>query len=93
MEACFLPVLRAHGYGPLPVNFLGKAATFNLLYAFPLLLIGSGPFWVCEMSTTLARNTFTKPSISWRSRPGASTTRSNGRRARSRWRGPCPMTA
>ena len=36
--ACFLPVLRAHGYGPLPVNFLGKAATFNLLYAFPMLL-------------------------------------------------------
>ena len=31
-------VLRAHGYGPLPVNFLGKAATFNLLYAFPMLL-------------------------------------------------------
>ena len=33
-----LTVLRAHGYGPLPVNFLGKAATFNLLYAFPMLL-------------------------------------------------------
>jgi cardiolipin synthase (CMP-forming) len=36
--ACFLPVLRRHGYGPLPVHFLGKAATFNLLYAFPMLL-------------------------------------------------------
>jgi CDP-diacylglycerol--glycerol-3-phosphate 3-phosphatidyltransferase len=36
--ACFLPVLRRNGYGPLPVNFLGKAATFNLLYAFPMLL-------------------------------------------------------
>jgi len=36
--ACFLPVLRRHGYGPLPVTFLGKAATFNLLYAFPMLL-------------------------------------------------------
>ena len=33
-----LLLLRAHGYGPLPVNFLGKAATFNLLYAFPMLL-------------------------------------------------------
>ncbi|MGB8651547.1 MAG: CDP-alcohol phosphatidyltransferase family protein [Mycobacteriales bacterium] len=33
-----LPVLRRHGYGPLPVHFLGKAATFNLLYAFPMLL-------------------------------------------------------
>jgi cardiolipin synthase (CMP-forming) len=32
-------VLRRHGYGPLPVHFLGKAATLNLLYAFPLLLV------------------------------------------------------
>ena len=36
--ACTLPVLRQHGYGPLPVSFIGKAATFNLLYAFPMLL-------------------------------------------------------
>ena len=36
--ACTLPVLRRHGYGPLPVSFIGKAATFNLLYAFPMLL-------------------------------------------------------
>jgi cardiolipin synthase len=34
-----IPVLAHHGYGPLPVHFLGKAATFNLLYAFPLLLL------------------------------------------------------
>jgi len=28
------------GYGPaLPVHYLGKAATFNLLYAFPFLLL------------------------------------------------------
>lgn len=27
-------VLRRHGYPPLQVNFLGKAATFNLMYAF-----------------------------------------------------------
>ena len=39
--ACFLPVLRRHGYGPLPVSFMGKAATFNLLYAFPMLLAGT----------------------------------------------------
>ncbi len=37
LTAC-LPVLRKRGYGPLPVHFLGKAATFNLLYAFPMLL-------------------------------------------------------
>jgi CDP-diacylglycerol--glycerol-3-phosphate 3-phosphatidyltransferase len=36
-------VLRRFGYGPPPVHFLGKAATFNLLYAFPLLLLGTSP--------------------------------------------------
>jgi cardiolipin synthase (CMP-forming) len=34
-----IPLLARYGYGPLPVHFLGKAATFNLLYAFPLLLL------------------------------------------------------
>ena len=37
---CTLPVLRRHNLVALPVHFLGKAATFNLLYAFPLLLLG-----------------------------------------------------
>jgi len=33
------PVLANHGYGPLPVHFLGKSGTFALLYALPLLLM------------------------------------------------------
>lgn len=33
------PVLASHGHGPLPVHFLGKAGTFSLLYALPLLLM------------------------------------------------------
>ncbi|QBR91244.1 CDP-alcohol phosphatidyltransferase family protein [Nocardioides euryhalodurans] len=37
-----VPFLRTRGYSALPVHFLGKAATFNLLYAFPLLLLGDG---------------------------------------------------
>lgn len=37
-----VPILRTRGYSSLPVHFLGKAATFNLLYAFPLLLLGDG---------------------------------------------------
>jgi cardiolipin synthase (CMP-forming) len=37
-----LLVLRRHGYGPPPVHFIGKAATFCLLYAFPLLFLGDG---------------------------------------------------
>ena len=39
---CLVPFLRTRGYSALPVHFLGKAATFNLLYAFPLLFIGDG---------------------------------------------------
>lgn len=45
-----LPVLRRHGYGPLPVHYLGKAATFNLLYAFPLLLLADGDGAVADLA-------------------------------------------
>ncbi|GAA4729592.1 CDP-alcohol phosphatidyltransferase family protein [Pedococcus ginsenosidimutans] len=34
--------VKRHGQVGLPVHFVGKAATFNLLYAFPLLLLGQG---------------------------------------------------
>jgi cardiolipin synthase len=37
-----VPFLRTRGYSALPVHYLGKAATANLLYAFPLLLLGDG---------------------------------------------------
>ncbi len=39
--AATLPLLRRAGYGPPAVHYLGKAATFCLLYAFPLLLLGT----------------------------------------------------
>ncbi|HSF26116.1 MAG TPA: CDP-alcohol phosphatidyltransferase family protein, partial [Actinomycetes bacterium] len=52
LTAC-IPVLRRHGYGPLPVHFLGKAATFNLLYAFPLLLLGDGSTVVALLAKTI----------------------------------------
>ena len=48
--AGFLPLLRRAGYGPLPVSFLGKAATFNLLSGFPLLLLGEGDSLVSEIA-------------------------------------------
>jgi cardiolipin synthase len=35
------PILATHGYGPLPVHYLGKAGTFALLYAFPLLILAN----------------------------------------------------
>ena len=31
--------IKRAGYGPLKVTYIGKAATFNLLYAFPCLLL------------------------------------------------------
>ena len=33
-------ILANHGYGPLPVHHLGKVATFSLLYALPILMVG-----------------------------------------------------
>ncbi len=42
MIACLVPLLKTRGFSSLPVHFLGKAATFSLLYAFPLVLLGSG---------------------------------------------------
>jgi cardiolipin synthase len=36
-----LGVLRRHGYGPPPVHYVGKTATFVLLAAFPLLLLAA----------------------------------------------------
>ena len=37
-----VPLLRTRGYTSLPVHFLGKVATFFLLYAFPAVLLGDG---------------------------------------------------
>src|SRR4051794_36986364 len=37
--AVALLVLRAHGYGPPPVHYVGKTGTFVLLGAFPVILL------------------------------------------------------
>ncbi|GAA0427512.1 CDP-diacylglycerol--glycerol-3-phosphate 3-phosphatidyltransferase [Acrocarpospora corrugata] len=48
---CMVPILRRLGYGPaLPVHFLGKAATANLMYAFPLLFLAAHAGWYSEIS-------------------------------------------
>jgi cardiolipin synthase len=49
-----LPVLRARGYGPFEVNYLGKAATFNLLYAFPMLLLAQGASTAAQVARPVA---------------------------------------
>jgi len=38
-------ILTAKSLPPLKVTYLGKAATFNLLYAFPFLLLALHPGW------------------------------------------------
>jgi cardiolipin synthase (CMP-forming) len=43
-------LLRRHRYPPLNVSYLGKAATFCLLYAFPLLLIGAHDWAVSDVA-------------------------------------------
>lgn len=37
-----VPLLKTRGYTSLPVHLIGKAATFCLLYAFPMVLLGAG---------------------------------------------------
>jgi cardiolipin synthase len=51
--AICVAVMRRRGYGPFPVTYLGKAATFNLLYAFPLLLLAQGDSTLAEVSRAL----------------------------------------
>lgn len=53
LAAC-LPLLRRLGYGPFEVLYLGKAATFCLLYAFPLLLLAQGSSTVAELASPVA---------------------------------------
>jgi len=38
--AATLPILRSRGLTALPVTYIGKAATFALMSAFPLILLG-----------------------------------------------------
>jgi cardiolipin synthase len=44
-------VLANHGFGPLPVHHLGKVATFALLFALPILMLGlafPGITWITD---------------------------------------------
>jgi cardiolipin synthase len=46
--------LRRRGVAPPEVHYLGKAATFCLLYAFPLLLLGSHPGTLSDIARPIA---------------------------------------
>jgi len=47
-----LAVLRRYGYGPPPVHYVGKTATFLLLAAFPVLLLATE--WSAAATATAA---------------------------------------
>lgn len=51
--AVVLALLKRRGVTGLPVHFLGKAATFCLLYAFPLLLLGDGTWPLADAAKVL----------------------------------------
>lgn len=55
-----LPWLRSRGYTSLPVHYVGKMATFCLLYAFPLVLLGAG-----ETPFAVACRVFGWASVMW----------------------------
>ena len=48
-----LMMVRHYGYRALPVHFIGKAATFDLLWAFPVILMGQGDSTVSYTHLTL----------------------------------------
>jgi cardiolipin synthase len=52
--AVVLVWVRRYGYGALPVHFVGKAGTFNLLYAFPLLLLADGDSALAHVARPIA---------------------------------------
>jgi cardiolipin synthase len=49
-----LLALRRAGWPPLQVHYLGKAATFLLLYAFPMLLLADGNNPVASVAQPIA---------------------------------------
>ena len=65
--AVCIPLIRRHGYPPLPVQYLGKAATFCLLYALPLLLSRRG---AQPSRRSPGRSPMRSPSGAWRSTCG-----------------------
>ena len=53
LRLALIPVLLRYGYGALPVHMAGKAGTFCLMYAFPLLLLASVPGLLGDVAWTV----------------------------------------
>ena len=52
--AATLPLLHRYGYAALPVHYLGKAATFCLLYGLPMLLLAQGDYLVAQIALPIS---------------------------------------
>jgi cardiolipin synthase len=50
---CSLAVLRRYGYGPPPVHYVGKTATFLLLAAFPVLLLATASTGIATAASAI----------------------------------------
>jgi cardiolipin synthase len=48
-----LAILRRYGYGPLPVHYVGKTATFILLFGFPVLLLARASAVAASVATAV----------------------------------------
>ena len=52
--AVCLTVLRRNGFAPPEVTYIGKAATFNLMYGFPILLLAQGTSTMATIARPVA---------------------------------------
>ena len=50
---CLVPMLRRAGRTSLPVTFVGKSATFALLWGFPIILLSATPAAVAGLARVL----------------------------------------
>lgn len=53
LMVALVPLLRTRGATSLPVHLIGKAATFCLLYAFPMVLLGDGSVGFAQLARIL----------------------------------------
>ena len=53
LMVALVPLLRTRGATSLPVHLIGKAATFCLLYAFPMVLLGDGSGGFAQLARIL----------------------------------------
>lgn len=79
-----LPLLRRKGYLAFPVLYIGKAATLNLLYAFPLLLLAQMDWPGADIARPFAYAFTVWGSLCTCGRARSTSSNSSGHRSRRR---------